>query len=96
MEDIYTQLYNALDRIGKPNYFAGYAIKYHQAEPLPKNKQFAMLPKEEQLAVLTEIEDTNQAEIVVDNDYPICDKLQQMWYLLSLLPKVVQRGLFDV
>lgn len=95
MEDIYTQLYNALDRIGKPNYFAGYAIKYHQAEPLPKNKEFAMLPKEEQLAVLTEIEDTNQAEIVVDSDYCLVDKISQMWYLLSLLPKVVQRGLFE-
>ena len=55
-----------------------------------------MLPKELQEILSIEIEDTNQAEIITDDDYPIVDKLAQMRYLLTLLPQqAVQKGLFD-
>ena len=90
-QDIYEQLYNALNTVGKPASFAGYNILYYNAVPI----SVECMANPYDTDWLHEVEDCNQAEIIVSNDYPIVDKIAQMRYILSLLPQVVQKGLFD-
>ena len=91
MRDIYEQFYNALNTVGKPATFAGYNINYYQATPI----SVECMANPYDTDWLHEVEDCNQAEIIVPQEFPIVDKLTQMRYILTLLPQVVQKGLFD-
>ena len=87
-EDIYTAFRNALDTIGAPQVFYGYPIRYY-------DKTYQEDVKDLLLGLLdtSELIDTNQAEIVLEDGYPIVDKIAQMRYLISLIPQDVQLGL---
>lgn len=88
-EDIYTAFRNALDTIGHPQTFYGYPILYYD-KTYQEDVQDLLLG----LLDTSELVDTNQAEIVFPDDYPLVDKIAQMRYLISLIPQDVQISLF--
>lgn len=91
MLDIYERLYESLGKIDYPLEYAGYNICYYY----PETELFTLLSPEDQNEERIFGVDTPQAEIIVP-EYSVTDKIKQMEYIISLLPKIdVYEGSFD-